>query len=1166
LKANTQLLLVLVLACAFAPGDVFADPAAPQGEVLSTEGSVGFAHAAAPWTPAKSGQTLVVQDRVNTQANSRAMLQLAELGRLRLDQLTTLEVLPPREKASKATLDLKTGAMYFFTRERPREFQVQTPFALAASRGTELLVAVGANGHTTFTVFDGEVVVTNTLGFVVLNTGDVGAVDPGTAPVKTAVIQAVNLVQWWLYYPGILDPNELVLAPGERTLLADSLKDYRAGDLLAAVADYPPGRTPQSQSERIYLASLLLAVGQVDRAEAQLAGVDSSSSLSTALRELIAAITFQPGTPTNNSPASTTEWLARSYVQQSRHDLSGALASARAAAARNPNFGFAWERVAELEFGFGRREQALSALSQALDDSPRNAQAWALKGFLAAAGNRFTEAANAFNRAIELDGALGNGWLGRGLVRIHQGDAEGGRADLQTAAAMEPDRSLLRSYLGKAFDNSGDVTNAERELALAKRLDSHDPTPWFYSALLLREQLRYNDSVRDLEESSDLNDNRSVYRSRLLLDQDQAVRSASLATIYQDVGMDEVSVREAARAASLDYANPSSHLFLSDSFNALRDPTDYVLRYDTAWLSELLLANLLAPVGAGTLSRDVSQHEYSRLFSANQLNFSSDAETRTDGEVIELASQSGTYGNTSYSTDLDYRHYDGVRTNNDLSRIEWFSQAKEQLSPQDSIFVLAEYRAYHSGDNFQYYYQTNARPFFEYDESEKPNLLTAYHHEWSPGVHTLFLAGRLQTEQGFADRGTQQFILTQGDGKMPGAVDNPPYFDVNYQSSLAIYTGELNQIFQGDKFNVVCGDRLQIGSFDTTDELALSAAAPPDIVPYFHNPPGAANSESYFERNSVYDYNTIQLIDNLLLTGGVAYDHLIFPDGYRTVPVTSGSMKLDQISPKAAIVWSPLPEIAFRGIFTHSVGGVSDEDDFRLEPSQLAGFNQAYQTLIPESIFGSVDAQAIRTAGAGIDFKFKSGTFFGVQAEFLEADASRSQGIFVLPQPIINPPPPSIYIGSTPEDLTYHENSVVATLNQLFAGGLSSGMQYKITHSEMNDDFPAGPAGFPATDQITHAQLQQVTWFALLNHPSGFFARTEIQWYHQDDYGESPAEPTSDFYQANIYAGWRLRRQHGELRLGVLNLTGANYSENPLNPFVELPRSRVFDARFTMNF
>src|SRR6185369_12978739 len=131
------------------------------------------------------------------------------------------------------------------------------------------------------------------------------------------------------------------------------------------------------------------------------------------------------------------------------------------------------------------------------------------------------------------------------------------------------------------------------ELRLAEALDQGDPTPWLYSALVLRQQLEFNRAVDDLQHSIDLNDNRAVYRSRLLLDQDLAVRNASLATIYGDAGMREASVREAARAVSADYGNPSAHLFLAESFNALRDPTRFNLRIEPAWFNELLLANLL---------------------------------------------------------------------------------------------------------------------------------------------------------------------------------------------------------------------------------------------------------------------------------------------------------------------------------------------------------------------------------------------------------------------------------------------------------------------------------------------------------------------------------------------------------------------------------------------
>jgi len=91
------------------------------------------------------------------------------------------------------------------------------------------------------------------------------------------------------------------------------------------------------------------------------------------------------------------------------------------------------------------------------------------------------------------------------------------------------------------------LTNDYKDCKLMK-LDARDPTSWLYSALLKREQNRVNEAVKDLETSVQLNDNRAVYRSRFLLDEDRAVRSSSLANFYQTAGMAELSVREAARA------------------------------------------------------------------------------------------------------------------------------------------------------------------------------------------------------------------------------------------------------------------------------------------------------------------------------------------------------------------------------------------------------------------------------------------------------------------------------------------------------------------------------------------------------------------------------------------------------------------------------------------
>ena len=68
----------------------------------------------------------------------------------------------------------------------------------------------------------------------------------------------------------------------------------------------------------------------------------------------------------------------------------------------------------------------------------------------------------------------------------------------------------------------------EREYAIAKELDPKDPTPWFYDAIAKQTTNRPVEALQDMQKAIELNDNRAVYRSRLLLDSDLAARSAAL--------------------------------------------------------------------------------------------------------------------------------------------------------------------------------------------------------------------------------------------------------------------------------------------------------------------------------------------------------------------------------------------------------------------------------------------------------------------------------------------------------------------------------------------------------------------------------------------------------------------------------------------------------------
>jgi tetratricopeptide (TPR) repeat protein len=521
--------------------------------IVELQGTAEFSPATATaWMPVRTNQILCPFDRLRTGANSRMALLWSDRSVVSFGALTEVEVLPPNSSDAQCGLHLLRGIVSFFHRDEPGRIRVITRGAVAGVEGTEFVVAADETERTTLSVIDGKVRFGNEQATLLLTNGQQAVAEPGKAPVRTAGFIANNVLQWCFYYPAVIDLNDLPFTPEEQKILGESLQAYRSGDLLMALAKYPAGRQPGSDAERVYFAGLLLGVGQVEPAGAMLASLSASDAssrpqrIAMALRQLIAAVKRQPN-PAGARPQLATEFLADSYYEQSRAvpgiSLPAALDSARRAVTNSPEFGFGWERVAELEFSFGHTSRALEALDKSLMLAPRNAQALTLKGFLLAAQNHTREAIGWFDQALTVDSALGNAWLGRGLCRIRRGDTAGGREDLLVAAALEPQRAELRSYLGKAYATSGDYPRAAREFKLAEKLDPKDPTAWLYSALLNQQNNRINDAIRDLEKSQSLNDNRSVYRSQLLLDQDQAVRSANLAAMYQDDGMSDVAVR-----------------------------------------------------------------------------------------------------------------------------------------------------------------------------------------------------------------------------------------------------------------------------------------------------------------------------------------------------------------------------------------------------------------------------------------------------------------------------------------------------------------------------------------------------------------------------------------------------------------------------------------------
>lgn len=1159
------------------------------------------------WTTAVPKQSLAVGNRIRTRHRSRATVGLTGLYTMRMDQFTTIEITPGLVDARKPKLDLSGGAAFIFSRERNAEMDIRLPAVNAALRGTQLFAEVLPGGKSHIQVLEGRVEMTNSAGRLTLDAGEAGEAVPGQAPRRTAVLEAKNILQWALYYPAVLDPTDLGLTEGGAGDLAESLTACRRGDLLDAVK-LLPDHAPAGAAGRLYCAGALLAVGRLDEARALLAGVAGHHPGKRALDRMVAAVLLQPARDWPlDSIKTASEALAESYFLQSLAKLEPARLAALRATELAPDNGYAWTRLAELEFSAAHNKAARVAIEKGLALTPDNARAHALRGFILSADNQIAGARTAFENSVRLDGSFGNGWLGLGLTKIKGGHLAEGRADLQTACTVEPTASIFHSYLGKAMSRDGRKEEAAKDLKLARKLDPNDPTPLLYSAIEDQQNNRTNIAIADIEESIRLNDNRRIYRSEFLLDQDRAVRSANLAKIYQNAGMKDVAVREATRAVENDYTSASAHLFLANSFDALRDPDRILLRYETPWFNELLLANLLSPVGGGPLSQFVSQQEYSKLLEADGMGGSITTDWRSNSDLRTTASVFGTHGNVSYGIDYYERNYGGDRPNSAIDLREVYGQMKWQATPDDIFYFLGKWSAQKAGDNFETYDNKPLSPQMKFEENQRPGLLLAgWNHRWAPGSNTLFLAGRLSAEQTLSDPSSSQLLVERDtSGMNPGLIHDSggsnvftdpslngsvqvgpdgqtlsyspallraiaPYigsgkvlatstapFAFNTQRTFDIYSGEIQHIYQTDRNTLLFGGRWQQGRIETDATLT---AVRPNWWGGFPTPASDQQVESDFRRTGLYAYDYWKVLPQLTLIGGVAWDTIDHPDNFRNPPVNDLQRHDADLSGKFGFTYQPSRDFTLRGMAAGGMGGLTYDESVRLEPVQLAGFNQAYRTVISESLVGSVEAPLYQTFGLAAEGRLDPRTWWGVSVNVIDQQVTRTLGDFTGYSPFVFPVEPAYFPSGTAQHLDYREAALGLTLNQLLGDEFAVGMGYHLTRSELRTTLPdLRPQ--PGSDLTDKATLQELSLYANWNSPTGWFAHAEANGFHQtldDDPARMLNRAGDEFVQFNAWAGYRFDRNLCEIAAGVMNIGDRDYQLSPLTPYGEIARQRTF--------
>lgn len=860
------------------------------------------------WQHAGLDEGVCAGDSVRARSHSRAALRLNNDSMLRLDQKTSISFPEIHADPGTSLLDVLEGAIHIITRT-PRPFKIRTPFANASVEGTEFFVGL-EHDTTKVVVYEGKLLVSNEVGSIHLHDHEAAVALNGEVPRKEIIIRPTDAVQWALHYP--------------------------------AISDYWADKTPKDDSAAAGLirqAGRLLVVGQADEARAiidQALELQSGNSDAYALLAIIAVtqndkdqaldLATQAAASELRSAAA---YLALSYAQQANFDIDAALESVQKASALEPENALIWARLAELRMSVGDLDRSLEAAQHAVTINPDIAKTHTVLGFAHLLQIDTQSAKASFMQAITLDQADPMPRLGLGIALIREGELEAGRVELEIAASLAPANSLIRSYLGKAYFEEKRYLLASTQFDLAKERDPKDPTPWFYDAIQKQTQNRPVEALRDIQKSIELNDNRAVYRSKFLLDRDEAARGSSLARIFETLGFERRAVMETAKSLSFDPANHSAHRFLSDTY--ANTP-----RHEIARVSELLQAQLLQPINVNPVQPHMAVADLNIITNTgpSSIGFNEFAPLmeRNKSQVVA----SGTVGNNSTlgneivlsklyertSISLGQLHYqtNGFHSNYDQNHNIHNAFIQRAFTSKFNVQVELRKRETEHGDLIldgrpdsfrkefkQIINQDSARIGMRYEVSPQQNIIAS-------------------------------FLYTE---RKDNVVDSGP---VTTKSKGTGYVAEIQHLFQRNNFNSITGFSTYGVNFD--NQIVTNSVIP--------QPPTIS------EKNKGYIYTNYTFLDKINVLLGFSYD------AYRE---ETDQMK-SKFNPKFGLQVNITDYLRLRAAWFESVKSTLIANQ-TVEPTQVAGFNQ---------LFDDVNGTKSKRQGIGLDAILSKNIYAGIEA------------------------------------------------------------------------------------------------------------------------------------------------------------------------------------------
>lgn len=1080
-------------------------------KAVSIQGTVEVRRAATPssqWLVIHRDDTFCASDRVRVGPNSRAALLLSNDTILRLDQKTTLNF--GQIAADKpSSMSLISGIVHFISRIR-QTFTVDTPYVNAGIEGTEFVVAV-LKDLARVTVFEGQVKAYNAQGETILTSGQSAVTQRGQAPLLKLLAQPRDAVQWALYYPMIVSADIVSMhsaAEAYRGSIEASLQSYRQGRLAAALQHL--SNLPDKLDDAalaVYRAALRLNVGQVSAAQADLARaeqLDPQSAEVAATQSIIAVVQNDRDgalrlaqTAVKRDPDNASAHLALSYALQARFDIEGAVATMKKAVARQPGNALARARLAELYLMTGELDKALNNAQAATAIDPQLARTQSVLGFAYLTQIEVEKAQEAFKAAIERDQSDPLARLGLGLAMIRRGELKAGRREFEFAASLDPNHSLIRSYLGKAYFEEKRDKVAASQYDLAKQLDPNDPTPWFYDALRKQSVNRPIEAMQDLNRSIELNDNRAVYRSKLLLDQDVGDRSASLARIYDDLDFDRLAQNEAYKSIDADPTNYSSHRFLSQAYSALP-------RHEIARASELLQSQLLAPLNNNPVRPSVAETNLNHLKNAGPTDATFNefnplfVRNLHRLDVAAVAGNKDTYGDEVVYSGLKNRHSlsvgqyhyqtDGFRDNNDFDQNIYNLFYQVAFSHKSSFQIELKRNKIDNGDLSLRFDPDNFSENLD-ENRDTDSIRLGYH--WEPSPNTDFIASLVYQDTDFERNNNEQLSPSGPDGPVVGTDSRAE--DSDGYTVEAQYLGDNKYVRYLVGIGRTNSNFSQNNVFQVTSGSIILAGGP---------------SQKDFEpdHKNIYAYSHFSPIPSMSFTVGISGDDFDLEN-----------IDESQVNPKFGLNWDMTSTLRFRlaAFRTLKRSLISNQT---IEPTQIAGFNQFFDD------FSATDAKRY---GVGVDYNSRHKLYGGIEATKRDLSIPISSNNTLIHEN---------------EDEYLHRAYVYKALTKTTALSLEYNYE-KFRRKESSLNQP---------EKLTTQRLP----LALNYHNSnGLFASITPSYLKQDIKHQVSADVVNendDVWLIDAQAGYRLPKRLGVVSLNGYNLFNANFRHEDVDWFNNL--------------